>query len=591
MNFRDFARVCLTTGLSMIAGPAFADAKADLDKLITDVQAFDVAQDPIEAGQEGDLQAAARLPDVSPAARAKRAKANADFAERLHAIPLAPLAHADQINAELLAFVLDNRVDRARFDTAAMPYTSDSGFHTMLDYLARSTQTGSVQEAKAWIARLNAIPGWMDQEQANIAAGMRTGFIQPKIITQGIVETMQGQLKDDQLLPTLLAPLNALPGSTSAKQRAELEAQVKAAYENAVKPAWEKMLGFLTDEVAPHSRDSIGIGDPDVPDGQAYYDSVVKYYTTTDMTPKQIHELGLREVARIRKEMEKVIAKTGFQGSFADFLHFLRTDPQFYAKTPRELMMHASYLAKEIDGKMPKFFGHMPRLPYGVKQVPAAIAPHYTTARYWPGDPKHHRAGFYMVNTYDLKSRPLYELPALTLHEAVPGHHNQIALAQELKNVPQFRKDLYIVAFGEGWGLYSEKLGEDMGMYQTPYEKFGQLTYEMWRACRLVMDTGIHAFGWSKERAEHCLIDNSALSLHNIETETNRYISWPGQALGYKMGELTILRLREKAKAELGDDFNIRDFHDEVLKDGAVTLSMLEEKINAWIKRVKAEGD
>lgn len=589
MGFRTIAGSVLVLGAIALASPAWADAKSDLDQLIADVQAFDLSQDPIEAGQEGDLAAAARMPDISPKARSKRNAANAEFAQRLHAIPLDDLEHSDKINAELLAFVLDSRVDRARFDTAAMPYTNDSGFHTALDYLARATQTRNIAQAEAWIARLNAVPAWMDQEQANIAHGLKSGFVQPKMTTEGVVETMQGQLEGDSMLPTLLAPLNALPDSVSPQEKAKLEAGVKSAYAESIKPAWEKMLAFLTDDVVPQSRDSIGIGDPDVPQGQAYYDSRVKYYTTTDMSAQQIHELGLSEVARIRKEMEAVIAETGFKGSFADFLQFLRTDPQFYAKTPKELMMHASYLAKEIDGKMPQFFNHLPRLPYGVKEVPPAIAPHYTTARYWPGDPKHHRAGFYMVNTYDLKSRPLYELPALTLHEAVPGHHHQFAIAQELQNVPQFRKDLYIVAFGEGWGLYSEKIGEDMGMYQTPYEKFGQLTYEMWRACRLVMDTGIHAFGWSKEKAESCLIDNSALSLHNIETETERYISWPGQALGYKMGELTIVRLRKKAKAELGDDFNLSDFHDEVISDGSITLAMLEEKIDAWIAKVKAE--
>ncbi len=578
----------LMSGFIAFSTPlAWANPNDDLHELIEDVRAFDLANDPVSAGQEGDAAALSKLPDVSASSSAAEAAQTKVFAERLEAFPRGELSTANQINADLLAFVLQSRVAGAEFDQAAMPFTNDSGFHTYLDYVARSTRVTNVEEGEAWIARLRQVPEFLSAHRANIARGLESGFAQPKMIVQGVVETMSDQLENDAMLPSLLAPLDALPASVSEADKARLQTGVEQAFAEAVQPAFAKTHAFLRDQVLPKSRDSIGISD--VPGGRKYYESRVQYFTTTNMSAAEVHELGKSEVARIRAEMELVIEESGFTGSFAEFLQFLRTDPQFYAKTEQELLMRASFIAKQVDDKMPGFFGFLPRLPYGVRPVPAAIAPHYTTARYWPGDSKTGRAGGYMVNTYDLKSRPLYELPALTIHEAVPGHHHQFAIAEELKDVPAFRNDLYVVAFGEGWGLYTEKLGVEMGMYNTPYENFGRLTYEMWRACRLVMDTGIHAFGWSKGQAKACLIENSALALHNIETETNRYISWPGQALGYKIGELTIWRLRHKAEAELGEKFSLRAFHDEVLKDGSVTLTMLEVKIERWIARIRGK--
>ncbi|PHR61772.1 MAG: DUF885 domain-containing protein [Robiginitomaculum sp.] len=564
-----------------------ADANEDLHALIEQVRALDLANDPVSAGQEGDAAALSKLPDISAGSTAAEATQAKVFADRLQNLPRGELTAANQINADLLDFVLQSRVAGSEFDQAAMPFTNDSGFHTYLDYVARSTRVTNVSEGEAWIARLNQVPEFLSAHRTNIARGLKSGFAQPKMIVQSVAQTMSDQLEGEAMLPSLLAPLDALPASVSEADKARLRAGIEQAFAEAVRPAFAQTLTFLQDEVLPKSRDSIGISD--VPGGREYYESRVKYFTTTNMSAAEVHELGKSEVARIRAEMEVVIEQSGFTGSFAEFLQFLRTDPQFYAKTEQELLMRASFIAKQVDDKMPQFFGFLPRLPYGVRPVPAAIAPHYTTARYWPGDSKTGRAGGYMVNTYDLKSRPLYELPALTMHEAVPGHHHQFAIAEELKDVPAFRNDLYVVAFGEGWGLYTEKLGVEMGMYKTPYENFGRLTYEMWRACRLVMDTGIHAFGWTKDQAKACLIDNSALALHNIETETNRYISWPGQALGYKIGELTIWRLRHKAEAELGGKFDLRAFHDEVLKDGSVTLTMLESKIDRWIAEVEAK--
>ena len=563
-----------------LGGPAMAQEEK-LNLLIGDVRAFDLRENPVLAGREGDVAALSRWPDVRPHARHRRAAINARFAKRLAAINTSHLAAGAKVNAELLDFVLHDRLARARFDEAAMPFTNDSGFHTDAGYLARSTRATNVQEAEAWIARLNALPTYFEQNMDNLRAGIDEGITQPQLVVDAVIATLKTTLADQDFAKEFTAPFSTLPVGMADAEKTALQVRLNTAITDKVRPAYENLLQFFEDEYRPVARTSIGIAD--VPGGAAYYADLVKIFTTTDMTPAQVHDLGRSEVARIRKEMEKVILKSGFEGTFAEFLNFLRTNPQFYAKTPGELLRHAAWIAKKADDQMPKMFNRLPRLPYGVRPVPAAIAPHYTTARYWPGDARNHRAGGYMVNTYALDQRPLYELPALTLHEAVPGHHHQIALAQELKNVPAFRKDLYLTAFGEGWGLYAEKLGLEMGMYTTPYENFGRLTYEMWRACRLVMDTGIHAMGWSRDQAMKCLQDNSALSLHNIETETDRYIAWPGQALGYKIGELTILRLRKKAKDALGENFDLRAFHDEVLSDGSITMAMLEAKIDRWI--------
>ena len=570
----------IITAIFLLGGPALAQEEK-LNLLIGDVRAFDLRENPVLAGREGDVAALSHWPDVRPHARHRRAAINARFAKRLAVINTSHLAAGAKVNADLLDFVLHDRLARARFDEAAMPFTNDSGFHTDAGYLARSTRATNIQEAEAWIARLNALPTYFEQNTDNLRAGIDEGITQPQLVVDAVIATLKTTLADQDFAAGFEAPFRTLPAGMADAEKTALQDKLKAVIADKVRPAYETLLQFFEEEYRPEARASIGISD--VPGGAAYYADLVKIFTTTDMTPAQVHDLGKTEVARIRKEMEKVILKSGFEGSFAEFLNFLRTDPQFYAKTPGELLRHAAWIAKKADDQMPTMFNKLPRLPYGVRPVPAAIAPHYTTARYWPGSARDHRAGGYMVNTYALDQRPLYELPALTLHEAVPGHHQQIALAQELENVPAFRKDLYLTAFGEGWGLYAEKLGLEMGMYTTPYENFGRLTYEMWRACRLVMDTGIHAMGWTREQAMACLKDNSALALHNIETETDRYISWPGQALGYKIGELTILRLRKKAEAALGENFDLRAFHDEVLSDGSITMAMLEAKIDRWI--------
>jgi uncharacterized protein (DUF885 family) len=353
-------------------------------------------------------------------------------------------------------------------------------------------------------------------------------------------------------------------------------------------PAYQRTLAFMRDEYAPNAADTPGVSAQS--DGAAYYEATLKYYTSLEgVTADQIHETGLREVARIRREMDETIKSAGFKGTFEEFQKFLRTDPQFYAETPEDLLKEAAYMAKTADGKLPKFFNKLPRQPYSVDPVPASIAPNYTTGRYISAAPDADRGGQYWVNTFALNERPLYELMALTLHEAVPGHHLQSALALEIENAPTFRTEFYPHAFGEGWGLYSEKLGVEMGVYRTAYENFGRLSYEMWRACRLVIDTGIHAKGWTRQQAIDYLAGNTALSLLNVQTEVDRYISWPWQAVAYKMGELAIWDMRRKAEKELGDKFDIGLFHDAILVNGGLPLDMLRAQVDDFIDRERAQ--
>ncbi|MCB0279531.1 MAG: DUF885 domain-containing protein, partial [Calditrichaeota bacterium] len=380
-------------------------------------------------------------------------------------------------------------------------------------------------------------------------------------------------------------PFTRIPAGFSETERnAVLEAGETAIRHGAI-AGYQLFDDFMTNEYIPNARESLGVSE--FPDGKAFYDYKVKYFTTLDMTAVEVHALGLKEVARIRAEMDQIISDVKFKGSFKDFLKFLRSDPQFYAKTPMELLMRANYLAKQMDGKLPQLFTRFPNMPYTVNPVPDHLAPKYTGGRYSGTSPGSTKPGEYWVNTYDLPSRPFYTLEALTYHEAVPGHHMQIMLNQELTQLPNFRRYSYVDAFGEGWGLYAEWLGLEVGGYSDPYSNFGRLTYEMWRACRLVVDTGIHSKGWTRQQVIDYLADNTALSIHECTTETDRYIAWPGQALAYKMGELKIKELRKLAEKELGDKFNKRAFHDKVLENGSLPLMILDDVIRDWIKTEK----
>lgn len=561
----------------LFSAPVLADDAEDFQSLIADFEAHENRDDPDE-----NPDAAGRWGDLSPERYAEDRAADMVFLDRLEAIDENNLPAGETVNFATLDYLLRFRVELAQFDMQRAPFSNDSGFFSTPLYVASSTRPRNVEAAENWIARLEDLPRYLDENIYWMREGIEAGYTQPANIIGGVRDQIAAIAAMSIEETGMVDPIDALPASVPDAERARLRAEAEAAVADHVLPAYQALLDFMDEEYVPAARTELGISS--VPDGRAQYQALVRYHTTLDTSPEEVHQRGLAEVARIRSEMEAIIEEVGFDGTFAEFLNFMRTDPQFYAESEEELMMYASWLAKRADDAMPRFFGRLPRLPYGVRPVPGSIAPTYTTGRYWPGSLENGVAGGYMVNTYNLSQRPLYNLPALTVHEAVPGHHHQIALAQELEDVPEFRRNTYITAFGEGWGLYTEFLAEEMGMYSTPYDQFGRLTYEMWRACRLVVDTGIHYMGWTRDQAEACFLENSALAPHNIRTEVSRYISWPGQALAYKTGELLMRDLRQRAETRLGEHFDIRDFHDELLSEGAVPLGYLEDRTMAWIE-------
>lgn len=502
--------------------------------------------------------------------------------KKLNTISPKTLSETERISLELLKFKLQETIDYYEYERFLNPLLSDSGFHSSWNYMVRPIT--SYKQAVKYLDKLNALPEVVNQYVPLLREGIKKGVSQPRVIFEGYESTYNSQIVADYKDSFYYTPFLNLPESITEEQKDSLETAAKLAIENSVVPAFKSVKAFFENEYLPNTRTTIGVSE--TPNGDAYYQNRIRYYTTLDITADAVHNKGLEEVARIKSEMEKIIKEVAFKGSFADFLKFLREDEQFYAKTPEQLLMIARDMAKRADAQLPRFFKTLPRKPYGVAPVPDAIAPKYTGGRY-VGSPKGSTSpGYYWVNTYDLPSRTLYTLPSLTVHEAVPGHHLQGALNQELgDSIPQFRRNMYVNAYGEGWGLYCEYLAAEMGMYTTPYERFGQLTYEMWRACRLVVDTGIHAKGWTREEVVAFMSQNTALSLHEIQTETDRYISWPGQALAYKMGELKIRELRTLAEKELGSRFDIRDFHEVILEQGTVTLAILDRRVKEWIQK------
>ncbi|MBZ9632069.1 DUF885 domain-containing protein [Salegentibacter sp. LM13S] len=514
-------------------------------------------------------------------------KEEAKFAEKhieeLQEINADSLSETEQISLEMLKFKLQETIDRYEYEAYLNPLLSDSGFHLSLAYQVRDLN--NYAQVKAYLNKLNAIPTYVDQHFALLREGLQKGNTQPRIIFEGYESTYNDQIVEDPKESYFYEPFENLPGILSEAQKDSVLTAAENAIANNVIPQFIRIKEFFETEYLPGTRTSLGVSE--IPNGREYYQNRLDYYTTLDLSAEEIHQIGLEEVARINSEMKKIIAEVEFDGSFEEFIHYLRTDEQFYAKTGEELLKEARDIAKRIDAKLPAYFKTLPRKPYGVTKVPDAIAPKYTTGRYI-GASDETQPGYYWVNTYNLSNRPLYVLPSLTAHEAVPGHHLQNALNAELgDSIPKFRRNMYLSAYGEGWGLYSEFLAEDMGIYTTPYELFGKLTYEQWRACRLVIDTGIHAMGWSREEAVEYFEKNTALSMHNINTEVDRYISWPGQAVSYKIGEIKIRELRKKAEETLGADFNIRDFHEVILEQGVVTLPILEERVNAFIEETK----
>ena len=512
-----------------------------------------------------------------------------EFAEslliKLSHIDVNKLDENDNISFELLSFVLEDIVAYYDFERFLNPLLSDSGFHSSLVYNVRPLY--NYNQIKNYLNKLNSIPQYVDQYLPLLRKGLKKGVSQPLVIFNGYESTYNDHITKDFELNYFYSPFKSLPNGLSQTQKDSVLIEAKKAIENSVVPQFIRIKDFFEKEYYPNTRTTIGVSE--TPNGAEFYQNRINYYTTSTLySADEIHQIGLKEVARIKEEMIKIIQDLNFKGSFNEFFKFLRTDDQFYAKTPKELLMYARDISKRADEQLPRFFKTLPRKPYGVAPVPDAIAPKYTGGRYVGTSKNSTDPGYYWVNTYDLKSRTLYTIPALTVHEAVPGHHLQSALNNELgDSIPQFRRNLYLSAYGEGWGLYSEFLADEMGIYTTPYEQFGKFTYEMWRACRLVIDTGIHAKGWSREEAIDYMSNNTALSLHEVNTEIDRYISWPGQALSYKIGELKIRELRNKAKLELKEKFDIREFHERILEYGTVTLSTLERRINNYIEETK----
>jgi len=511
----------------------------------------------------------------------------ADFASQLLTdlaeMDNSQLSETEQISLEMLKFKLKETVDFYEFEAYLNPLLSDSGFHLSLSYEVRDLNT--YEQVKAYLNKLNAIPTYVDQHFKLLRQGLKKGITQPRVIFEGYESTYDSQIVDQPEDSYFYEPFQNLPSTLLESQKDSVIQAARAAIKANVIPQFKRIKSFFETEYLPTTKTTLGVSEG--PQGEAYYQNRLNYYTTLDLTAEDIHQIGLDEVARIHTEMKAIITEVDFEGSFEEFIQFLRTDEQFYAKTGEELLKEARDIAKRIDAKLPAYFKTLPRRPYGVAKVPDAIAPKYTTGRYI-GASNDTQPGYYWVNTYNLPSRPLYVLPSLTAHEAVPGHHLQNALNAELgDSIPKFRKNMYLSAYGEGWGLYSEFLAEEMGIYTTAYERFGKLTYEQWRACRLVIDTGIHAMGWTREEAVNYFTKETALSLHNINTEVDRYISWPGQAVSYKIGEIKIRELRAKAEKMLGSNFDIREFHEVILEQGVVTLPILKQRVTTYIDKNK----
>src|SRR5260221_358928 len=500
--------------------------------------------------------------------------------KKLNSIVKEKLSFDDQINLELLQYSIEDEISSYKFKTYLNPILSDEGFHTGLAAMG-SEVLSSKKEFEDYIKRLKDIPRYIDENLAVMRRGVELGICQPRTILTGYENTYEQHIVNDPEKSVFWKPFLEKPFAISEADWKKIIDDGKIAVQQYAIEGFKKIKTFFDNEYLPKTRTTIGVSN--FPHGLAYYQDRVHHYTTTDKSYEEIYQLGLQEVARIKNEMLQVIKDANFTGTLQEFIAYLRTDPKFYAPTGDQLLKEASFIAKKADGMLPSLFGKLPRQPYGVEAVPAHLAPTYTGGRYSGAPITSKRAGHYWVNTYDLKSRPLYVLESLTLHEAVPGHHLQIALTQELTNLSEFRRNLYVNAFGEGWGLYCEYLGTEMGFYKDPYSHFGRLTYEMWRACRLVLDVGLHTKGWTREQAVTYLSENTALSLHEVNTEINRYISWPGQALAYKMGELKIKELRKKAEEKLKDKFDIREFHDLVLSQGTVTLTILEKMVDRYI--------
>jgi uncharacterized protein (DUF885 family) len=569
--------------LSFFSYVCFASGSAKLQPLLDEIWRYKLSTSPIIATRQGVHDFDDKLSDMSPQSLVKQDTQYRDFLKKLSYINKEQLNRSEQISLLVQQRQLQNNIDQYRFNAHYMPITSESGFHSNLAFLPRSSRFKTLIDYQNYLTRLKQFPIYFEQQTHWMRKGLQTGLVQPKVVLKGFEDSVKAFINESAKDSIFYAPFsNIQDTNVDYIQLQKLRVQAHLIITNEVFSAYQNFFDFLITEYIPNSKSNIAA--KTLPNGLAYYQNRSNFYTTTQMSVDDIHYLGINEVKRIRDEMQTVVDQLKYEGSLNQFIKYLRTDKKFYAQTADELIKQASYIAKKMDAKLPKLFSYLPRTPYGVEPVPENIAPKYTTGRYI-SPTRDDQPGYYWVNTYALDKRPLYALTALTLHEAVPGHHLQISLSREMQDLPDVRRYTYISAFGEGWGLYSEFLGKEVGMYNDPYDEFGRLSYEMWRACRLVVDTGMHVKGWSRHKAINFMLENTALSEHNVQTEIDRYISWPAQALSYKIGELTIKRLRFKAEGELGKRFDLRAFHHAVLEHGSVPLSVLEENILHFIQR------
>jgi len=573
-------RLTLLCLAALLAAPALADPDSEMQGILDDYWVNASAEKVMFRRDPDSWRMSGPLASVTAEARARRDRFNTTMLQRLQAIDPGQLSPATRVSYRV--FLYEREAERESFHQLDHLYqiNNRNGWHTYFATAPANMTIASSEDYRNYLASLADYPRYNAENIALLQQAVDQGQTQFCTSMAGFENSISSHIVEDVRDSVFYAPLANIPESIAPAERKAIEQRGRTLIAEAVIPAYRDLYEFYTGEYAPNCREIEGI--TNVPGGPAYYAYLVQYFTTTNMSPDDIHELGLQEVARIREEMQAVIAGTGFKGDFAEFLAFLRSDPRFYVTEGEDLLEKASRIAKRMDGQLPRLFGTLPRLPYDVREIPASIAPKTTGAYYSPSSGDGLTPGSYYLNTYGLDGRPLYVLEALTFHEAVPGHHLQMALALEL-GLPEFRRQLYHSAFGEGWGLYAERLGLEAGFYRDPYSNFGRLTYEMWRACRLVVDTGIHAFGWTRQQAIDYMAERTALGIHEITTEVDRYITWPAQALSYKIGELKIRELRATAEKALGQRFDLRAFHDVVLRNGSIPIAVLESEVNDWI--------
>lgn len=544
-----------------------------------------IIRNPEWASSLGDNRFNDKLNDTSYETILKRQGETRELQETVKKIDRSKLSEDDQLNYDLYLQGIEKQIEGFQFLSYLIPIDQMGGIQIGFAGISNYMPFNNVKDYENYLARMRAFPTKLDQTIDLMKRGVKEGWVPPKIILVSVPDQIKAQFEKMIEESPLFKPFKDFPESIPSEEQTRLIDEMLSVLTEYVYPAYETLYSYFIESYLPSCGESIAC--KDFPNGDVYYKYQIKSYTTTNLSAEEIHQIGLGEVDRIRAEMKKVINMTEFNGSFDEFLTFLRTDSQFYFTSEDELLNEYRMICKKADAELPKFFGLLPRLPYGVKSIPDYQAPASPTAYYYSGSQEAGRAGFFMANTYKLETRPKYEMEALSIHEAVPGHHLQITLAQELENIPKFRRYGGYTAFVEGWGLYSEKLAEEMGFYDDPYSKFGQLTYEMWRACRLVVDTGMHTLGWTRQEAIDFMLSNTAKTENDVTVEIDRYIAWPGQALAYKIGELKIRELRSKAEKEMGDNFNIRDFHDVVLGHGAVPLDILEKHVNEYILQIQ----